>query len=65
MENKINQIFSISIDQNDGDIFTESLNLSGVSNIPPTDLSWKILDIGDNNGTEIVMESKLLFRDTI
>ena len=36
----------ISIDQNDGDLFTESLNLSGVSNIPPTELSWKILDIG-------------------
>ena len=49
--------FLITIDQNDGDIFTQSLNLSGNSNIPPTDLSWKILDIGDNRGTEIVMES--------
>ena len=49
--------FLITIDQNDGDIFTQSLNLSGNSNIPPTGLSWKILDIGDNRGTEIVMES--------
>ena len=47
----------ISIDQNEGDLFTESLNLSGFSNIPPTELSWQILDVAGDNGTKVVIES--------
>ena len=47
----------ISIDQSEGDLFTQSLNLSGISNIPPTEMSWQILDIADDNGTKVVFES--------
>ena len=47
----------ISIDQSEGDVFTQSLNLSGISNIPPTEMSWQILDIADDNGTKVVIES--------
>jgi len=47
----------ISVNQNEGDLFTESLNLSGISNIPPTELSWQISDVAGDNGTKVVIES--------
>ena len=47
----------ITIDQSEGDVFTQSINLSGISNIPPTELSWQISDVAGDNGTKVVIES--------